>query len=158
VKRGDFLLAWPFVTALAVLLINDFILKRWFPGAISGFASDAAGMVFFPVALVALAEGIAGVFPPRAFARTWWFVAATAFVAGGFTLVKLTSWGEAAYETVVTPIDRALGDVIGLGGLGVVQDPWDLLALLLVPLPVWVGWKWRGRRTRDLQGSESDGR
>lgn len=156
-KRGDFLLAWPFLAAMAVLLINDFILKRWFPGPISGFASDAAGMVFFPVALVALAEGVSGLFPPRALARTWWFVLATALVATGFSLVKLTSWGEAAYEAIASPIDRALGEAFGLGGLGVVQDPWDLFALLLTPLPVWVGWKWRGRRTRDSGASASDG-
>ena len=156
-KRGDFLLAWPFLAAMTVLLINDFILKRWFPGPISGFASDAAGIVFFPIALVALAEGIAGLFPPRVFARTWWFFAATTFVASGFALVKLTSWGETAYEAVVTPIDRALGDAVGLGGLGVAQDPWDLFALLLAPISVWVGWRWRGRRARSPPSFAPDG-
>ncbi len=43
-----------FLTALAVLLANDLILKVAWPGPISGKLSDIAGMVFFPVALAAL--------------------------------------------------------------------------------------------------------
>ena len=147
-KRGDFLLSWVFLAALAVLLVNDFVLKRWYPGPVSGFASDAAGIVFFPLLLVAAVETLARILPGRPWARTSWFVAATVFVAAGFVVVKVTGWGEAAYEALARPIDDALDTGLGVRGLGVVQDPLDLLALLLAPVPIRVGWKRRGRPTQ----------
>ncbi len=156
-KRGDFLLSWPFLASLGVLLVNDFVLKRWYPGLLSGFASDAAGMVFFPLVLVAAAELLAWLIPSRPYARAWWFFAATAFVVAGFILVKTTGWGEATYEALVSPVDALLGTGLGLRGLGVVQDPADLLALLAAPLPIWVGWRWRGRLPRTPEGVPADG-
>ena len=157
VKRGDFLLSWPFLAALVVLLVNDFVLKRVYPGPVSGFASDAAGMVFFPIAVVGLLEFLAGLLPARAYARVWWFGAATGLVAAGFVFVKTTGWGEEIYEALVAPVDAALGTGLGVHGRGVVRDSVDLLALLLVSVPVWVGWTWRGRRTVLLEGEASDG-
>ena len=156
-SRADFLLSWQFLVALGVLLVNDFVVKRGYPGAVSGFASDAAGMVFFPIAIVALAELVAWLMPRRPYSRTRWFIAATAFVSVGFVVVKMTTWGEAVYEALVTPVDAVLGTGIGMHGFGVVRDPLDLLALLLAPMSIWVGWQWRGRRTQPQAGEELDG-
>lgn len=144
-RRGDFLLSWPFLLSLGALLLNDFILKRSVPGPATGFASDAAGIVFFPIALVAAAEYLAALLPGRPLARPSWFAAASVFVGGGFVLVKATAWGKQAYEYIVGPLDELLGSSFGIGGLGVVQDPLDLLALILIPVPIWVGYEWRGR-------------
>ena len=157
VKRGDFLLSWVFLASLGALLANDFVLKPRYPSAVSGFLSDTAGMVFFPIALVAVVEMLAWLLPSKRYARTSWFVAATVLVAVGFALVKVTGWGESAYEALVTPLDALLGTGLGLSGLGIVQDPVDLLALFLAPVPVWVGWKWRGRRTSPPEGAPSGG-
>lgn len=145
-KRGDFLLSWQFLVSLGILLVNDFVLKRYYPGAVSGFASDAAGMVFFPIGVAALVEFAAALTPARPYARPAWFVTATVVVGSSLVVVKVTDWGARAYETLVSPLDAALGTGLGVAGLGVVQDPVDLLALLLAPVPVWVGLTWRGRR------------
>lgn len=156
-KRGDFLLSWAFLTSLTVLLVNDFILKRAYHSPVTGLASDAAGVVFFPIATVAMIEFLAWLLPARPLARPWWFAAATVLIGAGFAMVKLTIWGEVAYEALVTPIDAAMGTGLGVQGLGVVRDPVDLLALLLVPVPIWVSWKWRGRRTQSPSGEGPDG-
>jgi hypothetical protein len=157
VKRGDFLLSWQFLPALAVLLVNDFVLKRSFPSPVTGFASDAAGVVFFPIAAIALLEFLAWLLPARPFARPWWFIAATGVVGAGFAVVKLTAWGEAFYEALVTPLDAVMGTGIGVDGVGLVRDPVDLFALLLTPVPIWVGWTWRGRRTQPQDRGGPDG-
>lgn len=157
VRRADFLLAWQYLVALGVLLVNDFVLKRAYPGQVSGFASDAAGVVFFPITLVVVVELFARLLPAGPYARPSWFAATTALVAVGFVLVKTTDWAETVYESLATPLDAALGTRFGVHGIGVVRDHSDLLALLLVPIPVWVGVTWRGRRTQPPERDESDG-
>lgn len=112
---------------------------------VSGLLSDVAGMVFFPILLVAAVEALMFFTPGKRFAAPSWFAWATGFVAASFVAVKFTSWGESAYTTVVNPLVEWTGAGLSLGTTGVVSDPWDLLALVLVPVPYLVGRRWRGR-------------
>lgn len=139
--RCDFLLAWPFLAALVALLINDFWLKENRPSPLSGILSDLAGMVFFPIALVALAELVAWALPSKPLARPSWFLAATALVGISLIAVKLWVPAATAYEQALSVIPDALR--FGTNATGVVQDPVDLLALLLAPIPIWIGFRWR---------------
>jgi hypothetical protein len=45
-----------FVGAVLVLLVNDHVLKDRWPGVLTGKLSDIAGLVFFPLLLLALGE------------------------------------------------------------------------------------------------------
>ncbi len=56
VVPGDGLLHALPLAALAVLVLNDHVGKRAFPGWITGKLSDVAGMVFFPLLLQAAGE------------------------------------------------------------------------------------------------------
>jgi hypothetical protein len=142
--RCDFLLSWVFLGSLAALLVNDLYLKPYRPSVVSGILSDFAGIVFFPILLVALAEVMMIFLPGKRFAAPWWFALATIFVALSFVVVKFTNWGETAYVSMVNPVVEWTGSVLSLGTTGVVSDPWDLLALALLPVPYLVGRKWRG--------------
>jgi hypothetical protein len=53
---GDGMLAPVALGALALLVLNDHVLKARFPGVVTGKLSDFAGLVFFPLLLVALVE------------------------------------------------------------------------------------------------------
>ncbi len=140
-SRGDFLLSWVFLASLVALLVNDFYLKAVHPGAVSGILSDVAGMVFFPVFLVAVGEFIAWLLPGRPMAGPSWFVVAAVFIGVSFVVVKFTAVGNVAYVGAVSTVI----DLVSPGGgkVVVVPDPWDALALLALPLPVMVGRHWR---------------
>jgi hypothetical protein len=53
---GDTLLHPLALTAVVLLLLNDHTLKPAAPGIVTGKVSDFAGLVFFPLLLVALVE------------------------------------------------------------------------------------------------------
>jgi hypothetical protein len=144
--RADFVLSWPFLASLSALFINDLILKPYFPGHVSGILSDFAGMIFFPLMIVAAAELIGCFLPGNRWATGRWFIAATAFVTLAFVVVKFTEIGEQVYWTLVFPVTFLAGP-LGLGQVGVVSDPWDLLALTFTPIPIWIGCKFRPMKT-----------
>ena len=54
---GDVLLHPLALGAIAVLLVNDHVLKQRVPGLITGKASDVAGLLFFPLLALAIVEG-----------------------------------------------------------------------------------------------------
>src|SRR5690349_13071723 len=85
--RGNAGLAWlghpGTLLALALLLLNDHVLKAAYPGWWTGKLSDAAGLVLAPPLLALLAHRL----PP------W---AALATTAAGFVLVKGCGYGAAA--------------------------------------------------------------
>jgi hypothetical protein len=116
------------MVALAVLVINDHVLKLTHPGWATGKLSDAAGMLLAPPLLAALAGLIAPRLPVRR-------VAVTSMVAvgAGFTVVKLWAYGaelaSAAWSVLTPSLIRA--------------DPTDLLVL---PLLAGSWWTWRRSR------------
>lgn len=113
--------------SLVLLVVNDHLLKQRWPGPVTGIASDVAGLVLLPVAIVLVLDAARARPVDR---RT--MVAASAVVALGFAAVELVPVADAAYEVglgvVGWPVRTLLG---GDGGWRVVAtaDPWDLLAL-----------------------------
>jgi hypothetical protein len=55
-RPGDGLLHPIALLAIAMLVVNDHVLKRAVPGVVTGKLSDVAGMIFFPLFLQALYE------------------------------------------------------------------------------------------------------
>ncbi|BEL07245.1 hypothetical protein Q0Z83_054360 [Actinoplanes sichuanensis] len=110
------------VTALALLVINDHLLKSVWPGWVTGKLSDVAGMVLAPPLLAALAGLIAPRLPFRPVAA-----AAIVTVGGGFLFVKLWGYGaelaSAAWSLITPSLVRA--------------DRSDLLALPFLGLAWW---------------------
>lgn len=106
------------VTAVAILLLNDHVLKAALPSAFTGKSSDFAGLFFFPFLLAALAAGavrLAG----RRLPAGWTFAAAFALTLAAFTLFKTNP-----------PANAWLSNA--LGGRLIVRDPTDLAALLML--------------------------
>jgi len=145
--RGDFLLSPAFLVSLLLLLLNDFVLKPSYPGALSGILSDLAGMVFFPIFFVAVAEFIAAVVPPKPLASPRWFWISTAIIGFLLVFVKFTDVGQTFYRVLVAPLANGPLSSFTVGGGGAVADPWDLLALLLAPIPIWIGYRYRAKRS-----------
>ncbi|MEV4276352.1 hypothetical protein [Actinoplanes xinjiangensis] len=110
------------VTALALLIINDHLLKSAWPGWVTGKLSDAAGMVLAPPLLAALAGLIAPRLPFRRVAA-----AAIVTVGAGFIMVKLWGYGaqlaSEAWSLITPSLVRA--------------DPSDLLACPFLALAWW---------------------
>ena len=52
-RLASVITTWPFVASLAVLLLNDFWLKRAAPGVITGKLSDFAGIAIVTLLLLA---------------------------------------------------------------------------------------------------------
>jgi hypothetical protein len=115
--------------AIAVLLVNDHVLKAAHPSWLTGKLSDVAGLYFFPF-LVLLAVGPlldrAGE-RPRA-SGLFAFIA----TALGFVLIKVQPMANALAEQV-------LGAPFG-GRAAIAMDPTDLLALAAVA-PAWLLWR-----------------
>ena len=144
--RGDFLLSPVFLASLLALLVNDFVLKPQYPSWLSGILSDLAGMIFFPVFFVAVAEFVAVLLPGRPLATPRWFLITTGIIVLLFIGVKFTDIGADAYRVLVTPLlDTPVGSLTNGSG-GVVADAWDLFALLLMPVPILIGFQYRDKR------------
>ncbi len=143
--RGDFLLSPVFLISLLLLLLNDFVLKPSYPSALSGILSDLAGMVFFPIFFVALAEFLSALIPGKPLASPRWFWVSTASIGFLLVFVKFTDAGQAFYRMLVEPLMNSPFASVTVGGGGAVADPWDLLALLLAPIPIWIGTRYRAK-------------
>ncbi|MEU4626536.1 hypothetical protein AB0G04_41965 [Actinoplanes sp. NPDC023801] len=119
------------VVALALLIVNDHVLKAAYPGWVTGKLSDVAGMVLAPPLLAALAGLIA---PRLAFRRL--AVVAIVAVGAGFTFVKLWSYGaelaSATWSLLTPSLVRA--------------DPTDLLALPFLAVARWTADRPASRR------------
>jgi len=108
--------------ALAVLLLNDHVLKARFPGLVTGKLSDFAGMVVAPLVLVAaLDAALPGflVVQRRYRAASAWVSAG--LVASVFAATKTWSGATLAYEAAFHLIWR--------GHVTLVRDPTDLVAI-----------------------------
>ena len=139
------------VTAIVVVLVNDFVLKPHLPSDLSGKLSDIAGPIFFPLLLVTLAE-----FARRFVGKPDWelgvssTIVAVAIVGAVFALTKLWQPAADAYRAAVgvmlwpTRIAAAVtrgDDIPGAQHAPLVQDRTDLVGLLFAPLAVWVAWR-----------------
>lgn len=130
------------LAAVALLLLNDQVLKAAYPGWLTGKLSDFAGLAFFPLFLQALWE----LWRPRPSRRALLVcVLATGAV---FALVKTTGPGITAYRIGLAALQWPLlasFDLLrgqGAGALAPVQavrDPSDLLALPMLGVAWAVG-------------------
>ena len=146
---GDALLHPVALVAIATLVVNDQLLKAAAPGLLTGKLSDVAGLVFFPLLLVAAAELVSGTLrrpwrgpSPRA------ITLAVAFTGLAFAAVKVTPFGEAAYEALLGAAQwpfRAVGGLAGGSGVPpfaqveLTRDPTDLVALAALWIPFEMG-------------------
>jgi hypothetical protein len=108
-RSARILVAWPFLLALFVLLLNDVVLKYSYPGWITGKLSDFAGL--FLVAGLALLVSLRYTGPLLLLA------------AGSFI------WWKSAQSQWLFDFLQAHGVPIGR-----VVDPTDLIALVALPL------------------------
>jgi hypothetical protein len=126
------------IAAIAVLVVNDHVLKAAYPGWVTGKLSDVAGLAFFPLLLAAVAERIGS----RGVRVTVIAAAATGVV---FAAVKTVPLAADAYRVGLAALQwpaRAIGALVGgratpgLGEVQLVMDPTDLLALPALAIPL----------------------
>jgi hypothetical protein len=145
---GDLLLHPVALVALVLVIFNDMVLKVSYPSVLSGKLSDFAGLVYFPLFLVAAFEGLRWLrrrsgweLTPRA------VVVAVVVVGSAFVAIKVSYPAGEVYRTVMGMVWYPLDLVSSvLGGNGVpplsrvalVQDRVDLIAVPSLLLPVWV--------------------
>jgi hypothetical protein len=100
---------WPFLTSLALLLLNDFWLKSQYPGLVTGKLSDFAGIAMIALpCLAAFPRRVRTIYAAIAVAFLWW----KSPLSGAFI----------SFANEVLPFDIAR-----------VVDYSDLLALLVLP-------------------------
>ena len=118
------------LAAVLLLVINDWVLKPHWPGAITGKLSDVAGLIFAPVllsAVIGLALFTARRRDPYLTHRR--LVACIAATGITFAVTKL--WPAAA-----TLVAHAISVV---RPAHIVVDPTDLLALPALAIAYWIG-------------------
>lgn len=148
---ADFLLSVVFWVALAVLIVNDFVIKQVSPGVVSGKLSDIAGPIVAALVLVAGTEIIVRWLQGDTWARPSWFIGSACLVVATFAVVKLTPVGADIYaestrqilsvaQWVLSPLGASISPDVPV----VVRDPLDVVvALVAIPIAALVGWRWR---------------
>ncbi len=147
---GDLLTRAPLLVGVALLLLNDHVLKVHCPSWWTGKLSDAAGMVFFPLLLQGaweLALETLGRWRGPDVRVTAGCVVLTGAV---FTLVKTNvhaaQWYQATWGVLRWPLDMVAAwwrhqPVPRAGLVQLVMDPSDLMVLPLLGLALWTGWR-----------------
>ena len=140
--RGAGLLHPGALISVAVLVLNDHLLKGAFPSFVTGKLSDLAGLAFFPLFLQAGLEWLGAPVSRRVLAGA---CLATAAV---FVGVKTVQAMHAVYEIGLGLLQfpfRALAGGAG-GRVALQMDPTDLVAVPAVAL----AWRWgRDRGTAE---------
>lgn len=134
--------------AVAILLINDHLLKAVWPGPVSGKLSDIAGLVFFPALIVAAWEVAAR---RRSFATPTPRAIGMAVVVTGLVFASLKSSPACAqvvaaavallqwpFAVLVTSVQGAPAPTIGTP-IRLVVDATDLLVLPVLVIPLALG-------------------
>ena len=154
---GDVLLRPVSVIALVVVIANDRWLKVDHSGIVSGKLSDFAGLIYFPLLLIALLEGIRFLIRWKPWELTSRAVViATAIVGLSFALIK--TWNPASdfYRNVMgyffwpgfAVVDVLNGNPIpSIRPIFLAQDRWDLIALVVLPVPILVARRVMDRNT-----------
>ena len=154
---GEAMLHPALLVAVAVLLLNDHVLKSAAPGLVTGKLSDFAGLFFFPALLQAgweIAHHVLGR-PWRRSDRV--LCAASILTMVLFTWVKLCPSGGEAYRLGLAALQRApelvsaliTGSHAPLGRAELVHDASDLIAL-----PAALAGAWVARRSVRPQGGD----
>jgi len=122
-RAPEFFSALP-LAAVALLAVNDHLLKAAFHNTLTGKLSDFAGCFFLPL-----------------------FVSATLSFVTRWSLERRLWWGVAATLTIFVPVNlsRAAADLVcravelvsiplGIGAQRIASDPTDLIALPMIAL------------------------
>jgi hypothetical protein len=118
----EFFSVWPLI-AVAVLAVNDAVLKATFHNVVTGKLSDFAGCFFLPLYVSALLKMLAPTLPLRARLGTGAVVTLAIFVPA--------SVSRQAADAICAAI-AILGKPLGLGPFRIAADPTDLIALPMV--------------------------
>jgi hypothetical protein len=119
------------LAAVALLALNDHVLKAQVPGFWTGKLSDLAGLYFFPFFLLSV---VATVLPMARSKRG--LAVACVVTALVFSCVNLSQAGSDLYEHVVAHIWRWFGTTRTVRH---VADAEDLATLPMVAAAYWVG-------------------
>jgi hypothetical protein len=145
---GDALLHPVAAASIALLLLNDHVLKASSPGVLTGKASDFAGLAFFPLVLLSAWELASTA------TRRWKgpslgsLLVATIATSVAFVAVKATDVGNAAAGVVLGWLQWVGASTLAAAGLvgspqlrpaAITQDPSDLIALAALAVCLAVG-------------------
>jgi hypothetical protein len=123
---GFFLSPKPLL-AMFLMILNDHWLKYLYPNWLTGILSDVMGLYFAPLFLLALMVTLTRwqkTTTDQTSRRKAWALISIATIDVMFLLVKTNSWALEIYLKVLQPF---------LGAVQLIQDPYDLLALLISP-------------------------
>lgn len=133
---GELVLHPVSLVGLAVLLLNDHVLKSVAPGWWTGKLSDVAGLAFFPFLLVALAD----VLRRRDRPGTRAAVVAAGLTAVGFAAIKTSEAVRGVYTDAVGllryPVDAWVSTAADPVAVVVTPDVTDLPAVVACALVV----------------------
>ena len=134
--RGELVLHPVALVGLAVLLVNDHLLKSAVPGWWTGKLSDLAGLAFFPFLLVALVD----VLRRRGRPGTRTAVVAACATAAVFTAIKTSGVAREAWTGAVGllryPVDAVTSGADRPVTVVVAADVSDVLAVVACALVV----------------------
>jgi hypothetical protein len=141
VLPGDGLLHPVAIAAIAVLVLNDHLLKAAFPGPITGKISDFCGLVFFPLAVQAICELGTGAFGRDTTASRRVLLAALAATGIGFAAIKLVPEINAVAEWTLGWLQWAAGVFVAPAPspTRIALDATDLVALPALGLAWLIG-------------------
>ena len=124
-RPGDLLLSPWALVSVAIILINDHVLKDAFGNTLTGKLSDIAGVFLFPLLLLSILEVLRRSLVGRA--AIAWSISVTGI---GFAAVKMVAPVGDAYEWVIGFLRWAAGGFRGdILPILVFRDPSDLLVL-----------------------------
>lgn len=127
------------IFAIALLIVNDHVLKAAYPGLVTGKLSDFAGLMFFPLLLSAASEQLG-------FRRGMATVIAATVVTGlVFAAIKVSPAAGELYRSALASLQwpiRVLCAVIAgdpvppVGQVQLTADRTDLIALVALAVPL----------------------
>ena len=124
-RPGDLLLSPWALVSVAIILINDHVLKDAFRNTLTGKLSDIAGVFLFPLLLLSVLEVLRRSLVGRA--AIAWSISVTGI---GFAAVKMVAPVGDAYEWVIGFLRWAAGGFRGdILPILVFRDPSDLWVL-----------------------------
>jgi hypothetical protein len=130
------------LAAIAVLVLNDHVLKAAYPGFVTGKLSDVAGLAFFPLLLVAAYELVTK--RPASAEALVTAVVTTALV---FSLVQIWPLATDAYRwglgAIQWPVRAAAAGTaeVPIVPVQVMPDPTDLITVPAVLIALATGWR-----------------
>ncbi len=142
-RRGDGLTHPVAVASIALLVLNDHVLKDLTPGLLTGKLSDVAGMIFFPLLLQGLVELAVRREPFQPSRRV--LVGAAVLTGLVFSAINVSAAAGSVWQWALGALQLPVRWVAS-GGEAVwmpvrhTVDPSDCLTSPFVLVAVWIGW------------------